>query len=188
MKLPIALTIMTLIAASCDAFTAPAKAFVRTSQHQSVPQVGPLHAYVPDGLTLEQYKKIKAQEQEKLKGKDLARLGPRGFKSRSMEAWQKAYEKGEAAHAFAPFNYKDKLQKGQIKQTDVPYMVRGGSWDNSDVRGGRKLKWLKEDRDYAKGGYKKEQSVSILGSGPGLDWTGTRERTEGSKKLVPGFS
>ena len=50
------------------------------------------------------------------------------------------------------------------------------------------LKWLRTDKEYARGGYKKEQSVSIIGSGPGLDWTGTRPRTENLKKIVPGFS
>ena len=65
-------------------------------------------------------------------------------------------------------------------------MVRGGSWDNSDVKGGRKLPWMKQDREYARGGYKKEQSASFLGSGPGLDWTGTRKRVEG-QKIAPGF-
>lgn len=56
-------------------------------------------------------------------------------------------------------------------------MQRGGAWDNSDVKGARKSKWLKSDKDYASGGYKKEQSVSIFGVGEGLDWTGARGRT-----------
>lgn len=59
---------------------------------------------------------------------------------------------------------------------DIPYMQRGGSWDQSDVKGARRLKWSKSDKDYANGGYKKEQSVSIFGVGEGLDWTGTRGR------------
>ena len=71
----------------------------------------------------------------------------------------------------------------------LQYMVRGGSWDNSDVFGAKKQKWLKTDKEYARGGYKKEQSASIIGSGPGFDWTGTRSREENSKKkIVPGFS
>jgi hypothetical protein len=147
-----------------------------------------LDAYVPDGLTQEQYLKIKAQD-EKRKGKNLGALGPRGFKSRSMQAWQQAYEKGVADHTFAPLGYKEKLRRGEIKTKDVPYMVRGGSWDNSDIFGGKKLPWMKADREYAAGGYKKEQSVSILGSGPGLDWTGTRPRDVNlGNGRVPGFS
>ena len=58
------------------------------------------------------------------------------------------------------------------------YMQRGGSWDNSDVKGARNKKnWLRSDKEYADGGYKREQSVSILGSGASLDWTGKRART-----------
>lgn len=60
---------------------------------------------------------------------------------------------------------------------DIPYMQRGGNWDNSDVKGAKKVRWLKSDKDYADGGYKKEQSVSIFGVGEGLDWTGSRDKT-----------
>ena len=150
-------------------------------------------AYVPDGLTREQYEKIKHNDERKQKkGKNLGAIGPKGFKSRSMQAWQQAYEKGMTGHTFAPVvGYQQKLKKRQIKQSDIPYMVRGGSWDNSDIKGGgaKRQKWLKADRDYAKGGYKKEQSVSILGSGPGIDWAGKRPRDVNlANGRVPGFS
>lgn len=56
-------------------------------------------------------------------------------------------------------------------------MQRGGSWDNSDVKGALKRKWLSSDKAYATGGFKKEQSVSIFGFGEGLDWTGSRARS-----------
>merc|ERR1712232_39514 len=145
--------------------------------------------YVPDGLTVAQYQKIKTAEREKNKGKNLGALGPRGFKSRSMRAWQEAYERGETGHSMAPYGYREKLKSGQIKKQDVPYMVRGGSWDNSDVRGAKKKRWLKSDVEYSRGGYKKEQSASILGSGPGFDWTGTRSRDENLKnRVIPGLS
>jgi hypothetical protein len=36
---------------------------------------------------------------------------------------------------------------------------------------------LKSDKEYSSGGFKKEQSVSILGYGEGLDWTGQRGKT-----------
>ena len=61
--------------------------------------------------------------------------------------------------------------------SNSPYMQRGGSWDNSDVRGAKKSKWLKSDKDYADGGFTREQSASIFGYGAGLDWTGARGRT-----------
>ena len=60
----------------------------------------------------------------------------------------------------------------------VPYMQRGGKWDNTDVKGARnRKKWLDSDKKYAAGGYKKEQSVSIFGIGQGLDWTGQQSRS-----------
>lgn len=144
--------------------------------------------YVPEGLSPEEYKKVKQQDKKKL-GKDLGRLGPRGFKSRSMQAWQEAYERSETGHSFAPFGYRQQLKEGKINKQDVPYMVRGGSWDDSDIFGFARRKWNKSDKEYAKGGYKKEQSASILGSGPGLNWTGEeRDPKENLKKLIPGFS
>ena len=63
-------------------------------------------------------------------------------------------------------------------------MQRGGAWDNSDVRGAKRKQWLSSDKKYANGGNK--ASVSILGVGDGLDWTGTRARSspnaQGEKK------
>ena len=73
--------------------------------------------------------------------------------------------------------YYYRVRKGELKEEDIPYMQRGGAWDNSDVKGAKKVKWLKSDKDYASGGYKKEQSVSIFGKGAGLDWTGSRDKT-----------
>ena len=69
-------------------------------------------------------------------------------------------------------------------------MQRGGAWDNSDVKGAKKKRWLKSDEDYSRGGYKKEQSVSIFGYGDGLDWTGSRNRSgpEGAMGAAPKFA
>jgi hypothetical protein len=160
-----------------------------TAQHQPTfaHRVAPLNAYVPAGLSAAEYQRIKQADQKKL-GNNLGGVGPRGFKSRSMQSWQEAYERGETKHSIAPFGYREALKKGEIKKEDVPYMVRGGAWDNSDVAGAKKKRWLKSDKEYASGGYKKEQSVSILGGGPGFDWTGTRPREENLRKLVPGLS
>ena len=171
--------IFALCVASSQAFT--------SHSTSSLQRLAPLNAYVPTGMSPEEYRKIKAADQQKVAGKNLGALGPRGFKSRSMQSWQEAYERGETGHSIAPFGYRQKLQKGEIKKAHVPYMVRGGSWDNSDVRGGKRQRWLKSDKEYARGGYKKEQSVSILGGGAGFDWTGSRPRDENSK-LIPGLS
>lgn len=46
--------------------------------------------YVPDGLTPEQWKKMQAKEAEKKKKLDLGYVGVKGFKSRSLQAWQEA--------------------------------------------------------------------------------------------------
>ncbi|KAL3914917.1 MAG: hypothetical protein SGILL_005886 [Bacillariaceae sp.] len=173
-----------LLAAACLANDASAFAPASSSMRTATS----LDAYVPAGLSAEQYQQIKTQDEQK-KGKNLGALGPRGFKSRSMQAWQQAYEKGLATHSFAPFGYREQVKNGELKKSDVPYMVRGGSWDNSDVSGGKKLRWMKADKEYARGGYKKEQSASLLGSGPGLDWAGTRPRDVNlGNGRVPGFS
>ena len=74
----------------------------------------------------------------------------------------------------------------------VPYMQRGGKWDNTDIRGAsNKKRWLQSDKKYASGGYRKEQSVSIFGYGDGLDWTGSRGRMGPSESIpaaAPKFS
>ena len=137
-----------------------------------------LYAYTPSGFTPEQYKKFKQDEAKKAKSKkNLGGMGPRGFKSRSMQSFQEAMEKGEADHLLPVFNAKERVRKGELKKEDIPYMQRGGNWDNSDVKGAKKNRWLKSDKDYSSGGFTKEQSVSIFGQGQGLDWTGKRARS-----------
>lgn len=83
------------------------------------------------------------------------------------------------------FDAEGKIKRGELRREDIPYMQRGGSWDNSDVKGAQKKKWLSSDKDYASGGFKKEQSVSIFGIGGGLDWTGKNAR-QGPSESVPG--
>ena len=68
-------------------------------------------------------------------------LGPRGFKYRSMQSWQEAYERGETGHSMVPCSYRNALKNGEIKKEDVPYMVRGGSWDNIDVFGAKRKRF-----------------------------------------------
>ncbi|CAN0212402.1 unnamed protein product [Laminaria digitata] len=84
----------------------------------------------------------------------------------------------------------------------VPYMQRGGAWDDSDLtkRGAVKMaartekvvnnkttskkitkkEWSDTDKAYANGGYVKEQSVSIFGGTP-LPWV-----TNTNNKKSPG--
>ena len=85
-----------------------------------------LYAYIPDGLTKQQWDNIKKKEAEKKA--NLGKVGVRGFKSRSFQSFQEALERGEASHMMPVFNAKEKLKKGEIKLEDIPYMQRGGSW------------------------------------------------------------
>ena len=39
------------------------------------------------------------------------------------------------------FNAKEKVRAGKLKAEDIPYMQRGGNWDNSDVKGAKKKGW-----------------------------------------------
>mmetsp|Transcript_29473 Transcript_29473/g.80995 ORF Transcript_29473/g.80995 Transcript_29473/m.80995 type:complete len:211 (+) Transcript_29473:219-851(+) len=142
------------------------------------------YGYVPDGFTPESYRKFKAAEKKKQQNANLGKLGPKGFKSRSFQSFQEALERGEADHLMPVFNAKEKVKKGVLRQEDIPYMQRGGSWDNTDIKGAKKKKWLASDKEYADGGFRKEQSVSIFGYGTGLDWTGKSQRTGPSETVV----
>ena len=181
----LALVVLAINTSTRHAFTASPRVTQSLTTSITTDSTSQLNAYVPDELTEQEYSQLKKREQAQRSKADYARLGPRGFKSRSMEGWQKAYEQGKAKHNFAPVS----MDKKKMSKKDLPYMVRGGSWDNSDLGFAFRLPWSKTDRDYARGGYKKEQSVSILGSGPGLDWTGTRKRGDNDgKRIMPGFS
>ncbi|KAL7527501.1 hypothetical protein ACHAXR_001990 [Thalassiosira sp. AJA248-18] len=136
-----------------------------------------LYEYIPSGFNKASWAKFKKEEADKKKAANLGRMGPKGFQSRSMQSFQEALERGEAAHLLPMENAAERLRKGEIKKEDIPYMQRGGAWDNSDVKGAKKKKWLNSDNEYAGGGFKKSQSVSIFGEGQGLDWTGKRGKT-----------
>jgi hypothetical protein len=79
-----------------------------------------LNGYVPSGFTPESYKKFKEEEAKKVAKKNLGKLGPRGFQSRSMQSFQEAMERGEASHLLPVFNAKERLAKGELKMEDIP--------------------------------------------------------------------
>lgn len=164
-------------------------AFVAPASTQNARADTSLFEYIPSGFTKDTWAKFKAAEQKKkdeIAKKNLGRMGPKGFQSRSFQSFQEALERGEATHLLPVENAKERLAKGELKPEDIPYMQRGGNWDNTDLKGAKKVKWLNSDKDYATGGYKKEQSVSIFGYGKGLDWTGTRDREGPSMNPKPG--
>jgi hypothetical protein len=119
--------------------------------------------YVPDGLSKQEWEKLKKKESEANKGKNLGAIGTNRFQSRSLSAWQADGGK----HLF-PVDPK-KVKKGEIALKNVPYMQRGGSWDDSDLKGVQKKKWTKADEEYERSGLKAYQSVSIFG-GANLPW------------------
>ena len=143
-----------------------------------------IHRAVPDGMSAAQWKALQAKEKKEREKKDFGAGGARGFKSRSMQSFMLAYEKGEAQHLF-PVD-PQKVRKGEIALKDVPYMQRGGSWDNSDLRGkkgwmntgfgmlayndgkAQKAKANKYDAKYNN----LKPSISIFGTDVSMDWTG----------------
>ena len=128
--------------------------------------------YVPDGMSPDQWKKVKAEEEARNKSKKLGAIGPQGFQSRSLLSFQQDLEKGKVSHLMPMTNAKDKLRKGLIKPEDIPYMQRNGSWDNSDVKGAKKLGWSKTDKQYAEG----SGAFASLSLGQGVGGTGKQER------------
>ena len=90
-------------------------------------------------MSAAEWKKIQEKEKKQRTGKNFGAGGARGFKSRSFNSFVDAMERGEATHLFAV--NPDLVRKGEIALKDVPYMQRGGSWDNSDLKG--KKGWMK---------------------------------------------
>jgi hypothetical protein len=60
--------------------------------------------YIPDGISKEQWKKMKEAEKNKLKGKNLGKTGITTFKSRSFMDWQKSGGKNLFPGAFLKKN------------------------------------------------------------------------------------
>jgi hypothetical protein len=79
-----------------------------------------LNEYVPSGFTPEQYKKFKETEAKKKAKKNLGRVGPKGFQSRSFQSFQEALERGEAGHLMPVENAKARIASGELKPSDIP--------------------------------------------------------------------
>ena len=104
------LALLAFLGLAVDAFQSTSLSVERQSLTRS-------YAYVPDGLTAEQYKQIK--EKERLKAQNLGKLGPRGFKSRSFQSFQEALERGETSHLMPVMNAKQRIAKGELKLEDM---------------------------------------------------------------------
>jgi hypothetical protein len=153
--------------------------------------VSPLHAYVPSGMSKEEWAKIQKKEKEAKSKKKFGLGGARGFESRSMQSFQEARERGEADHLF-PVNPAD-VASGKIALKDVPYMQRGGSWKNSDLKG--KKGWMTtgfgmrayndgkaakmKENQYDKKYNNLKPNIGVF-DGVALDWTGkgSRDKTQ----------
>ena len=158
-----------------------------------------LHGYVPDGLTKAEYDKLKRKEVDAQKKKNFGTGGARGFQSRSMASFMLAQDRGEAEHLF-PVD-PEKVRRGEIALKDVPYMQRGGSWDNSDLQ--RKKGWMQTGfgmKAFNDGKAKKNKankfdryndakpSVGIFGDAGAMDWTGCGARGGDGKATGSGVS
>jgi hypothetical protein len=80
------------------------------------------------GMSKEQYRKFKEQEQKKNAGKNLGKVGITTFKSRSFADWQASG--GKNLFPVDPTKVKN--------AKEIPYMQRpGGSADDSDLGGSK---------------------------------------------------
>ncbi|KAL7432649.1 hypothetical protein ACHAXH_003944 [Discostella pseudostelligera] len=102
--------------------------------------------YVPSGMSVHEWHDFKRAENKQTKNKNFAAIGPTSFKSRSLQGFQEDLEKGKANHLFPAMFAKEQIKRGQLKQEDVPYMQRLGSWDDSDVKGAKKKEWSETDK------------------------------------------
>lgn len=108
--------------------------------------------YIPDGMTPHQWHEMQRQERKSQKKKNFGAFGPQSFQSRSLQSFQKDLQDGKVRHLMPVMFAKQQVKKGKIREEEVPYMQRGGKWDNSDVRNAKnKLEWTETDKQYAAG-------------------------------------
>ena len=187
---------MQLKALALAALAAPAAALIAPAATSSAVSSTRLYGYVPSGMSKEEWAKIQKKEKDAKKGKNFGEGGARGFKSRSFNSFVDALEKGEATHLFAVDP--NDVRSGKVALKDVPYMQRGGSWDNSDLAGKKGWmktgfgmtafndgkadtsnvkKWTKEDKKYA--GAEKNVGLFSWGSPTGKEGVAERAKKNG---------
>eukprot|EP01041_Mallomonas_annulata_P006240 gene6240-12633_t len=132
--------------------------------------------YIPDGISKEQWAKMKEAEAKANAGKDLGKVGITKFKSRSFEAWQKDGQR----HLF-PVDPK-------TAKEEKPYMQRaGGSWDGTDLGGSKGVGQGKSAQvtDLDKK-YEKLEKDGLLTSNPwakNMPWTNEAAAKMGKKEV-----
>lgn len=124
---------MRTVSIAVAATTLAAATAFQGSTPQSVSRVGTttLYEYIPTGFTKESWGKFKAAEQKKkdeLAKKNLGRVGPKGFQSRSFQSFQEALERGETTHLLPVENAQERIRKGELKPEDIPVSNGGGVW------------------------------------------------------------
>merc|ERR1711924_388111 len=80
---------------------------------------------------------------------------------------------GEADHLYAV--NPDDVRKGKIALKDVPYMQRGGAWDNSDLKG--KKGWMKTG--FGMTAFNDGQAINWGGGAKGGDDLSARAKKNG---------
>jgi hypothetical protein len=123
-------------------------------------------------MTPEQWRKQQAKEREDKAKKNFGAFGPQSFRSRSLQSFQTELEKGKAGHLMPVMFAKKLVKEGKLKPEDVPYMQRGGAWDDSDVKGAKKKDWNDVDKRYSA-----TQAASAFRLN--VDWTGQQKRSGG---------
>ena len=82
-----------------------------------------LYEYIPSGFTKDTWAAFKAKEKKQKDDaikKNLGRVGPKGFQSRSFQSFQEALERGEATHMMPVEFAKERLARGELKPEDIP--------------------------------------------------------------------
>ena len=143
---------LALLATTVDAFACkPLSAFTQSRKPRcNAISRGTKMEYIPDGLTKEQWKKMKQKEQDKNKNMKFNGTSGMKFRSRSFADFQKGRESGLYKYNMPlEGDVKKLLREKKIKPEDVPYIQRpGGMPDNSDLKKGifkgMKMPWEKE--------------------------------------------
>ena len=83
--------------------------------------------YVPPGFTVHEWHEFQRKEAAEQQKKNFAAYGPTTFKSRSLQSFQEDLKAGKVTHLFPEMFAKQKLERGLIKEEDVPVSTQNAS-------------------------------------------------------------